>query len=63
MSISPKEGGPIETGARIGHAQLKVADLKRALAFYAGALGFELMYRGKLFYSAMPSPGWAGAAF
>ncbi len=28
---------------RIGHVHLKVADLKRALAFYCDLLGFELM--------------------
>ena len=30
---------------RIGHVHLKVADLDRALAFYCGVLGFELMQR------------------
>jgi catechol 2,3-dioxygenase len=36
---------PIDPGARIGHVHLKVADLDRALAFYCGVLGFELMQR------------------
>jgi catechol 2,3-dioxygenase len=36
---------PISPGARIGHVHLKVADLDRALAFYCGVLGFELMQR------------------
>jgi catechol 2,3-dioxygenase len=36
---------PIDTGARIGHVHLKVADLERALGFYCGVLGFELMQR------------------
>ncbi len=36
---------PISPGARIGHVHLKVADLDRALAFYTGVLGFELMQR------------------
>jgi catechol 2,3-dioxygenase len=36
---------PIVPGARIGHVHLKVADLDRALAFYCGVLGFELMQR------------------
>ena len=36
---------PIAPGARIGHVHLKVADLDRALAFYCGVLGFELMAR------------------
>jgi catechol 2,3-dioxygenase len=32
-------------GTRIGHVHLKVADLDRALTFYCGVLGFELMQR------------------
>jgi catechol 2,3-dioxygenase len=36
---------PIAVGARIGHVHLKVADLERALSFYCGVLGFELMQR------------------
>jgi catechol 2,3-dioxygenase len=36
---------PIGSGARIGHVHLKVADLDRALTFYCGVLGFELMQR------------------
>ena len=36
---------PIAAGARIGHVHLKVADLDRAIAFYSGVLGFELMQR------------------
>ncbi|HZH52030.1 MAG TPA: VOC family protein [Microvirga sp.] len=36
---------PIDPGVRIGHIHLKVADLDRALAFYCGVLGFELMQR------------------
>ena len=36
---------PIDPGARIGHVHLKVADLARALDFYCGVLGFELMQR------------------
>jgi catechol 2,3-dioxygenase len=36
---------PIADGARIGHVHLKVADLERALSFYCGVLGFELMQR------------------
>lgn len=30
---------------RIGHVHLKVADLDRAIAFYAGVLGFELQQK------------------
>ena len=36
---------PIPAGTRIGHVHLKVADLDRALAFYCGVLGFELMQK------------------
>ena len=41
----PLRFGPIDAGATIGHVHLKVADLERALAFYCGILGFELMQR------------------
>src|SRR5437763_5995867 len=36
---------PIHPGAKIGHVHLKVADLERALGFYCGVLGFDLMQR------------------
>jgi len=36
---------PIDPGVRIGHVHLKVADLERALGFYIGVLGFELIQR------------------
>ena len=36
---------PIDPGVRIGHVHLKVADLPRALDFYCGVLGFQLMQR------------------
>ena len=36
---------PVIAGTRIGHVHLKVADLERALGFYCGVLGFELMQR------------------
>ena len=36
---------PINPGVRIGHVHLKVADIDRALDFYCGVLGFELMER------------------
>jgi catechol 2,3-dioxygenase len=44
----------IDPGVRIGHVHLKVADLDRALAFYAGVLGFTETYRraGAAFISA-----------
>lgn len=46
---------PIISGTRIGHVHLKVADLERALGFYCGVLGFEVMQRmgsGAAFISA-----------
>ena len=36
---------PIAPGTRIGHVHLKVADLDRAIGFYAGVLGFELQQK------------------
>lgn len=36
---------PIASGVRIGHVHLKVADLQRALDFYVGVLGFQLMQK------------------
>ena len=36
---------PIDPRVDIGHVHLKVADLDRALAFYAGVLGFEVTAR------------------
>jgi catechol 2,3-dioxygenase len=36
---------PIDPRVDIGHVHLKVADLDRALAFYHGVLGFEIMQR------------------
>ncbi len=43
--VSTSSFGPIAAGATIGHVHLKVADLERALGFYCGVLGFELMQR------------------
>ena len=49
IRLNPRETAvtprPIDTGVRIGHVHLKVADLDRALGFYCGVLGFELMQR------------------
>jgi catechol 2,3-dioxygenase len=47
QATAPQAGAPrpIVAGTRIGHVHLKVADLDRALAFYCGVLGFELMQR------------------
>jgi len=36
---------PVDSGVRIGHVHLKVADLDRALAFYTGVLGFDIIAR------------------
>ncbi len=36
---------PIDPRTDIGHVHLKVADLERALDFYCGVLGFELMQK------------------
>jgi catechol 2,3-dioxygenase len=35
----------VPSGTRIGHVHLKVSDLDKALAFYQGLLGFEIMQR------------------
>ena len=46
---------PVHPQTRIGHIHLKVADLDRAIAFYSGVLGFELVQRygpGAAFLSA-----------
>lgn len=36
---------PLDPRVRIGHVHLKVANLERALGFYCGVLGFELIQR------------------
>jgi catechol 2,3-dioxygenase len=36
---------PIDPRVDIGHVHLKVADIDRSLAFYAGVLGFEVQQR------------------
>ena len=41
-SLTPR---PIDGGVRVGHVHLKVADLDRALGFYCGVLGFDLIQR------------------
>ena len=43
MAVSAS--APIAAGTRIGHVHLKVADIDRALAFYCGVLGFELVQK------------------
>jgi len=45
----------VDPAVRIGHVHLKVANLERALGFYRGILGFEIMQRlgdGAVFLSA-----------
>ncbi len=36
---------PVAAMTRIGHVHLKVADIERALGFYCGVLGFQVMQR------------------
>lgn len=46
---------PAAAGLSIGHVHLKVADLDRAIAFYSGVLGLDVMHRlasGAAFLSA-----------
>ena len=46
MTLPANDAAPtLDPGVRIGHVHLKVADLDRALGFYCGVLGFELMQR------------------
>jgi catechol-2,3-dioxygenase len=66
MALPKKRGEPdvcnktkvdyeIDARAHIGHVHLKVANLERALRFYCGVLGFEVMQRfgeGAAFVSA-----------
>jgi catechol 2,3-dioxygenase len=55
LSAEMQQTRPIDPRAQIGHVHLKVADLDRALAFYCGVLGFEVMARlasGAAFISA-----------
>ncbi|MDT8344557.1 MAG: VOC family protein [Thermohalobaculum sp.] len=40
LSPAPR---PVAPAARIGHVHLRVADLDRAIGFYCGVLGFDLM--------------------
>src|SRR5271170_4357370 len=35
----------IDAGVHIGHVHLKVADLERAIGFYHGVLGFDVVQR------------------
>ncbi|MGD9668916.1 MAG: VOC family protein [Hyphomicrobiaceae bacterium] len=44
-AISSIDTKPIDSGVRIGHVHLKVADLERSLAFYRDTLGFTVTQR------------------
>ena len=45
-AVAPDHTQPaIAPTTRIGHDHLKVADLERAIGFYHGVLGFEVMIR------------------
>lgn len=53
--MTEDRGRSIDARVRIGHVHLRVADIDRALDFYCGVLGFELMQRygpGAAFISA-----------
>jgi catechol 2,3-dioxygenase len=43
--VATTQTAPIAAGTRIGHVHLKVSDLDRALAFYCGVLGFDLIQK------------------
>jgi catechol 2,3-dioxygenase len=43
LTALPEAGYQIPAGVGIGHAHLKVSDLERALTFYCGILGFNLV--------------------
>jgi len=42
LPVPNVEVRPVAAGTRIGHVHLKVADIDRAIGFYAGVLGFEV---------------------
>jgi catechol 2,3-dioxygenase len=44
-AIQPPVEYVVDPGVDIGHVHLKVADIDRALDFYCGVLGFQLMAR------------------
>jgi len=52
--IDPRSLLPVPRGTVVGHVHLKVADLERAIRFYADVLGFEVTQRlrGAAFLSA-----------
>lgn len=44
-AASPAESYTVPARTRIGHVHLQVTDLDKALGFYCGVLGFQLMQR------------------
>ncbi len=42
LSEAPR---PADARVRVGHVHLRVADLDRAIAFYSGVLGFDVMQK------------------
>ena len=45
MEPLAKAPRPADPAVRVGHVHLKVADPERAIAFYSGVLGFDVMQR------------------
>lgn len=45
--MTPQSSAPVPTAPemRVGHVHLRVADLDRAIAFYSGVLGMDVMQR------------------
>jgi catechol 2,3-dioxygenase len=43
--MTPVTSNSIDPGVRIGHVHLKVANLERAIGFYHGVLGFDIIQR------------------
>lgn len=43
---TPRQHSSIDPATEVGVLSLTVADLERSLAFYTGAIGFQVLYRG-----------------
>lgn len=60
-SSDKAERSSASRGLTFNHAMLYSADVARALKFYAGALGFQLIdefaYEGRVVYARLRSPG------
>ena len=54
---------PIAPETRIGHVHLKVADLDRAIGFYSGVLGFEVIQQVGTVYLGWVTGSPAGLVF